>query len=269
MSQANLTISYNYNDRVSTTNESDQQVFSIERRSRDYQFNFSQPAAGTGNAVNSISDSNIPVTVTDAVNSDENASRIYLKGGSGFFSQLRLFDEDEILANQIIEDIRANNWIINEANLEFFVDRETLDASNLDTNLEPPRLYLYNSENNFPLYNALTEVSDSQTPLGAFLNYDGILQKDGNRGDKYKIRITEYLNNIIIRDSANVPLNLTLTSDINRIDVAPIEHVNDEEFSLPVMATINPLGTVLLGNNVEPAAESRKLKLRLFYTVAN
>ncbi|MBT8292383.1 MAG: DUF4270 domain-containing protein, partial [Eudoraea sp.] len=40
------------------------------------------------------------------------------------------------------------------------------------------------------------------------------------------------------------------------------------EQSIPVSATISPLGTILIGSNV-PDTEERKLKLEIFYTEAN
>ena len=123
----------------------------------------------------------------------------YLKGGDGIYTEIKLFDEVD--GKDFIDEIKSKNWIINEANLVFNVDRTSLDG--VGGTIEPPRLYLYNAETNFPLYNTSTETSLSDTPSGLFLNYDGILEETNDKGMKYTVRITEHINNIIIRDSAN------------------------------------------------------------------
>lgn len=265
--QANITVTYEYDDRVGS-DEGGETVYTIESTEREFTLNFLQRnnVGVFGNAVNTIINPNFPESITSQLDTGENASRIYLKGGAGSFAEVKLFSEDDGQSDVIIEQIRANNWIVNEANLEFYVDRETLDGMGVQLGQEPPRLYLYNGETNVPLYNLNTEISDSNTSLGSFLNYDGILEKDVGKGVKYTVKITEYLNDIIVRDSLNVPLNLALTSDINQIGVQEIEHNGDEEIQIPVMSTINPFGTVLFGSNVASENEDKKLKLRLFYT---
>ena len=75
-----------------------------------------------------------------------------------------------------IDPTVSENWVINEANLVFYVDRNQLDAA--QSKLEPARLYLYNTENNLPLINENTEQNDLtvQELFGVYLNYDGILE---------------------------------------------------------------------------------------------
>ena len=266
LTQATVTVNYTYMDVPSSTDTDDDSSNEPEEVESQFVLNMIQNVNGTvfGNAINTIVNPNFPALIDNGDNS--NADFLYLKGGPGSFAELTLFDEEN--GDAIIEEIRANNWIINEANLEFYVDRETLDQNMVA--YEPPRLYLYNSVTNAPLYNPFTESTAVETPLGSFLNYDGILNNDSGSGTKYTVRITEYLNNIIVRDSTNVPLRLAVSSDIRVPAVQEgMGEDSSEQPEVPVMSTINPFGTILFGSNVAPENEDKKLKLRLYYTQAN
>ncbi len=212
-----------------------------------------------GNAVNTYVNEDYPEEIVNALNdTDSNASRLYLKGGSGSYATLSLFKN----AEEEIRQIKANNWIINEANLTLYVDQNATGS----VGEEPPRLYLFNADTNAPIYNILTETNVSESPLGVFLNYDGILQKTGDRGVKYKLNITDHINNIVLRDSVNAPLGLQVTADIRISGASDAILDGGEVQELPASSNLTPLGTVLYGSNVPPAEQSKKLKLEIFYT---
>ena len=213
-----------------------------------------------GNAVNTFVNENYPPEVLDQLDTEENANRIYLKGGAGTFAEIELFEVNN--GESIINQIKENNWIVNEANLVFFVDRETLDRTGISD--EPPFLYLYNAETNSPLYD-LSVVSAADIPTRINLNYGGSLTKEGEKGVFYKLKITDYINDIIIRDSTNATLGLTVSADLSFIQNKNAVLENKEQ-NLPVNATITPLSTVLYGSNVPEADESQKLQLEIFYT---
>ena len=267
LTQANITITYDFDDFV-LDDEGDGTEGTIEKVDGELVLNFLQVQNNfiLGNAVNTFINDPLPSEIVSQLDDDQtNASRLYLKGGSGTFSELRLFDRDEATANTILEEIKANNWVINEANLIFYVDRDAIDQNG--GTIEPPRLYLFNAENNTTLFNVATETQTSEDPLGLFLNYDGILERNSaGQGIKYSIRITEYLNDIIVRDSANVPLRLALTSNIGITTTQEAQSSMGERVDLPLMNSVNPLGTILFGNNVPTEEEDKKLKLQIFYT---
>ncbi len=268
LAQANITIVYEFDDFVADNTENGSGG-TIEQVERQYTLNFLQSSNNVvtgGNAVNTFIDAPFDSNILTALDSGENAERIYLKGGPGAFAEISLFGADG--GEEVINQIRENNWIINEANLVFHVDQDELE--NRGGTIEPPRLYLYNAENNNPLYNPATEIATSPSSLGQFLNYDGILQRDENgNGTQYTIRITDYLNNIIVRDSANARLALSLTSDITIPTTQEAEGDMASRVDLPVMNAINPLGTVLFGPNPPAGAEDKKLKLEIFFTDTN
>lgn len=220
----------------------------------------------SGNAINTFVNENYPAEITSSLDSDENAERIYLKGGAGSYAEIQLFGDLESEAETLINQIKANNWIINEANLVFNIDTDAIPANAI----EPPRLYLYNSETNTPIYNADTETNETDTALGIYLNYDGIIEKsaDGS-GLKYTVKITEHINNIIVRDSSNVRLGLGVTADIRISGANNTMLPNGVEKELPAASILTPLGTVLYGSNVSEANEAKKLQLEIFYTETN
>lgn len=213
-----------------------------------------------GNAINTFVNEDYPAEIAGAMDTSDNASRIYLKGGAGSFAEIQLF-EDEAEINLI----KANNWVINEAHLIFYIDQDAVGT----IGQEPPRLNLYNAETNLPLYNSVTEINSEDTALGVFLNYDGIIEKSGERGLKYTVNITEHINNIVIRDSINATLGLQVTSDIRVTGVNNVLLDNGDDKELPASAILSPLGTVLFGSALSPAEEAKKLKLEIFYTETN
>jgi len=81
-------------------------------------------------------------------------------------------------------------------------------------------------------------------------------------GIKYKIRITEHINNLIIRDSTNVRLGLVVTSNVGAID--PSNLLDENNKIVPSGTILSPKGTVLFGNNT--ANEDKKVKLTIYYT---
>lgn len=263
ITQATITIDYEF-DRVDANNGVvvDKRSYPMRLITRETSQN--GVVTTRGNAVNTFINEAYPVSVSDNLDTNANASRIYLKGGAGVFSELKLFDENN--GQEIINEIKANNWIINEANLIFYVDRTALDAAG--NVIEPPRLYLFNSETNAPLYSFRSDNFSQLSSLGSFLNYDGRLQKSGDKGVKYKVRITEYINNLVVRDSVNATLGLSLTSDLRNVTVKKAV-LSASEKNVPAMATINPFGTILYGSNVDPTEEDKKLKLEIFYTKTN
>ncbi|WP_350286488.1 DUF4270 family protein [uncultured Croceitalea sp.] len=262
LSRSNITINYEYDDFV--VDDSEEGGGSVEKVEAEYILSFLQNVNNftNGNAVNTFIDNAFSSEIANSLDNDENASRLYLKGGSGTFVELDLFETDG--ARDVINEIKANNWIINEANLVFYVDEDAL--SNVGGVIEPPRLYLFNSETNAPIISLENEISISQSALGRFLNYDGILERgDDDTGLKYTVRITEHINDLVIRDEENITLRLSLTSDISITGALEAE-VSPERVDLPVMSTINPLGTVLFGSNVEASEVSKKLQLQISYT---
>lgn len=266
---ASIEVNYNFDalDTNGTTDDTSDDTTVVEEAS--FTINLltgGGVAAITGNAVNTLINDEYPATIADALDNGENASRIFLKGSAGSFAEIQLFGEDEVTANATIEEIRSNNWIINEANLIFHVDREFLDSSG--NVIEPPRLYLYDASDNSVIYSLVNENATSDTRFGRFLDYDGFLNPIEGPGVTYTFRITDHINDIIIRDEENVTLGLTMTPDI-RIAASQNAMLSEGEREIPVVSNIMPLSTVLFGSNVSEENQNQRLKLQIFFTEAN
>lgn len=269
LTEANITVEYQYDDINNNGTTEDTTDDFVEKDERTYTLNLltGNILGIGGNAVNQYTSENFPADIESTIATGTDDSRLFLKGGAGTFAEIQLFG-DEATSEATIEEIRANNWVINEANLIFYVDRDRLTS--VGGTVEPPRLYLYNAETNQPLYNIITELTFTDTPLGRFQNYGGILEEEGGTGLRYNVRITEHLNNIIVRDSANVPLRVVLSADILNVATREANEAGaTEQVDIPIMTTITPLGTVLIGPNPEAALEDKRLQLQLFYTEAN
>ncbi|WP_282178601.1 DUF4270 domain-containing protein [Maribacter stanieri] len=271
LKSANITMTYsydNYDTNGTIDDTSDDNPNNILEK--DFTFSFlSTVATGvSGNAVNTLITENYGPQILQALDNGENASRLYLKGGPGTYAEINLFEEDG--GESVVEQIRSQNWVINEANLIFYIDRDQLDAAG--SAIEPPRLYLYNTENKFPLINTLTEQTDleSSSLFGAYLNFDGIIEKSNGKGVQYSVKITDHINNMVVRDSTNATLALTLTTNIQNWSIADAKITNGET-ELPTTSTVTPLGTILYGSNIQAADPNfdKRLKLEISYTKAD
>lgn len=215
-----------------------------------------------GNSISLTDNPNLPTVVPN--------DRLYVKGGAGYVTELDLFgpDSDGDGTPDSIEMMREENWMINEASLTFFVDKDAME----NNTYEPTRLYLYDITNKKSI---LDYQIDNTTGPNSRLNkyvYGGIRDPYDTdrtvRTDKYKIRLTAYLRSLINNDSTTVKLGLGITEDITNstmvrrksghptfnqgTDFVPQAHVN------------YPFGTVLYGPNAMD--ENKRLKLTVYYT---
>jgi hypothetical protein len=222
-------------------------------------------------------------------------SRIYLKGGEGAIAGVKLFDGDDLRDG---DDNTFDDWkeffvetdeddgtfirskrLVNEANLVFYVDSDQLDLLNEDPENEPNRLYLYDLTNKAPLIDYYLDVTNSASPEFSKTGHLGALQRvddeaDG-RGIKYKLKITEHINNLLLRDSTNVELGLAATLNVNIEDPSfsssqnKIQSSDDLDDTVPLGSVLTPRGTILYGNATEPENESKRVYLEIYYTEPN
>ena len=258
LSQANIEIQYEYDEVDTNGTPDDTSDDEIVKSNSSFLLSLS------GNIVNSFTNDPYPTSVNDSLDTGDNASRLYLKGGAGTFVEIKLFDEDDSDTN--LNEIRANNWLINEANLTFYVDRATLDGAP-ETVTEPQRIYIYNMENNTALFDHLLDLTTNLAdPESSKTIYGGILERnEEEQGIRYKVRLTEHINNIIRKDSTNVRLGLVLTSDVNNTDLSTAILNPADEVRTASASVVTPLGTVLFGSHPGVEEENR-LRLEIYYT---
>ena len=125
--------------------------------------------------------------------------------------------------------------------------------SRFSNNDEPERIYLYNYEQNSALIDYFLDQSVSSLTINAKINHLEPLVRDSlndERGIKYKIRITEHLNNLILRDSTNAKLALGVISDVASVQNFKIlgDNAESENKSLASGVILTPKDQSYIGN---------------------
>ena len=246
---------YNRNDTTDDTSDD-----TIDREEKTFKLNL------TGNQINILKQDPLSPEISKALNSNsEDLKRVYLKGGEGIMMEIDLFDDGT--GNDILGEIKSNGWLINEANLTMYIDKEAIDMSG--GIIEPSRLFLYDIESKAPVVDYFIDQSQGQKPKDQKAVHSGLIEIDEDKkGIKYKIRISEHVKNIIRNDSLNKKLALVVTSDITNAVNTELKN-NDELEYIPISSVINPLGTILYGPNPEPNNDDKRFRLELFYTEIN
>lgn len=174
-----------------------------------------------------------------------------------------------------------NRWMINEASLTFNIVTGDMDDI---SSFEPGRIYLYDLTHKKTVVDYTYDLTtSSRFPKfnkgvfgGILLDEDGRIKKQREdetgiykyKGVKYKIRITNYLRNLIKNDSTNVRLGLSVTESISNIALSKLRTPNSNVGHAPTMSVMNPLGTILYGSNPS-VPEDKRLKLEIYYTKPN
>lgn len=243
-----------------------------------------------GNTVNLLDTQNsgLYATALSTANKVSGDSRLFVKGGEGSIAVIDLFGPDNFGSDGMtgtpdgiadeLNKIRNKGWLINEANLIFYVDKNQMVNA-----AEPLRIYLYDLNNKRPLLDWGTDMSviSSKPKLNKYI-HDGIIQREDGRGTKYRIRITNHIRNLVRKDSTNVRLGLSITEAIGLTSNVKLKSplMIDGSFSqspqftidrTPSSSLLSPVGTILYGNNIAPqsADYKKRLKLEIYYTKPN
>lgn len=245
----------------------------------NFQMGYSETGTKKSNSVSLLEFSNVDANYADALLGSNTDGKLYLKGGvDGSVAYIDLFGTIDLTGavnggpngvSDELDQLRANKWLINEANLVFYIDQPAM--ANAD--YEPQRIYLFDATKNKPLLDYYADISVGTSAKYNKFIHGGIIQKDSDgKGTKYKIRITDYINNVINGTNPNnngdSRLGLVVTENINVVTNAflktPYTIGSDEIKYLPVASVMHPLGTVLYG--AQSTDPDKKLKLEIYYT---
>ncbi|MBF4492604.1 DUF4270 domain-containing protein [Flavobacterium sp. MR2016-29] len=250
----------------------------------------------TGSTVNLLQDAKNAVydNAIKNPNVTEGDDRLYLKGGQGSVAVIDLFDKTDLIGynsdgvlqnapngvSDALDEIRNNvttkKWLVNEANLVFYIDSDNMSKADPVTKLladEPKRVYLYDLTNNLPLIDYSDGTSGVLTPTDPKSTkyvFGGIIDIDATtkRGKTYKVRITNHVRNLVKDATAvNVKLGLAVTQDISIIASNKLKAKNSVISEAPRGSVISPAGTILYGG--KSSAGDKKLKLEIYYTKPN
>jgi hypothetical protein len=271
-SGSNITIYYSYDSSADST----------EKLQDTYILNFN------GNRLNTfINDYNlVSLENGDKTNGDE---KLYLKGAEGSMAVVDVFSGnvdcdgvEETALECFKKEYRAVDEngeyiikngdfvlrkLINEAQLVIYED-ETMNKPSEDYH-KYDRIYAYDAKNNIPLldynFDPSTNTSDA---YNSKLIHLGQRITDENGVSKFKIRITQHLNNILIKDSTNTKLGLVLSTNVNYVSTSSILNSQDMVTGVPASSIITPRGTTLYGSNVN-VPENKRMSLEIFFTESN
>ncbi|MFG6686826.1 DUF4270 domain-containing protein [Mariniflexile sp. HNIBRBA6329] len=265
---ANITIHYSKDSSVAG-----------ERTQATYVLNF------TGNILNTFINnySSVPLQDGDETLGDE---KLYLKGAEGSMAVVDLFSGmvDYTDDNGVTSSIPAleafkktyrttddnGNYIlkrlINDAQLIVYEDENLETDGNSDLH-KYDRIYAYDIKNSTYLVDYEYDPTNGNTSSPFFSTYFhlGRRQTDNTNAIKYKIHLTEHLNNILLRDSTNTKIGLVLSSNVNLINNSKILNSTGEVTNAPAASVITPRGTILYGTHAT-VPNNRKMKLKIFFT---
>lgn len=260
--QANILVNYEYDQYNDNGTPDDNSDFSIDKVERNF---ILTPSI----TINHLENSEFNPEITQAINQTEGSGKIFSKGGIGLISSIELFGKhSDGSADAKLQKLRENNWLVNEANLVFYVD----PASVSNWTPENPianRLYLYNKRDTAPLLDYFSDLTSDVTKTNAGkINHGGILEyKDDGTPYRYKFRITQHINNLLRKDSTNIVLGLVVAANINDYSTIKARSMDEsKEILYPTTSVLNPLSSVLIGSHPAEGLEDLKLELELIYT---
>lgn len=274
ISRADVKIKYTFDREVTDTEDEDEDGDTtdqiIKNQTGEYALNF------TGVNVNLFNnEESIDEFIPDTVNGEET---LYLRGGDGYSTVINLFEDIDLyhyndlgeIVNEPngirdgLDDLRSEDRLLNEANLIFYVDQNMVSGGST----EPDRVLIYNLDSNLVLVDYGFDLTQGESPENAITQHLGKLERGNDEnGDYYKIRITNHMNNLVNRDSTNVPLGLVVSQNVIQGGFQDLETSQDPVTTIPASSVISPEGTVLHGNLSSNA--DKKLQLRVYYTDPN
>lgn len=275
------------------------------RRTLTLQMGYKSTGSKKANSINFIEHtrSNNYQTKLTASNEVTGDDRLYLKGGNGSVAFIDVFGPDvkkavndvlvpEPNGNGIPDelellriDLKQNNWLVNEANLVFYIDKAPMSDSK---QIEPERIYIFDATNHKPIIDYYADnstgsnVKKNKGSFGGIIERETVADANGNKkGIKYKVRLTEYIRQLIKNENTdyddNVRLGVAVIEDINSPSNAYLNPANPITIGtiqvpfIPVSSVMSPLGTILYGTNI-PAGDpnvAKKLKFEIYFTKPN
>ena len=247
-----MTYSYDFYNAESTSESK------IEKASKTTTINL-------GTKINTLKNSRVDGAITKELQNELNgisSESIYLDG-SGLHATINLFNNSEE-ETTLLEELREKEWLINEANLIFYVDQS--NYSNADSFIAD-RVFLYNYKDKIPLSDFyIDNTTNPGSKNGDKFIYGGLLEYDEkNLPYRYKFKITDHINRVIRKDSTNVELGLVVNSHAVNITNLNAKTSEQENILYPTAAILNPFGIVLHGSESQDN-EANKLELEVFYT---
>ncbi|AVM50265.1 DUF4270 domain-containing protein [Capnocytophaga sp. oral taxon 878] len=159
------------------------------------------------------------------------SSKIYLSGALGQIANLTIADTD-------IARMKSEKLMVSDASLLLYIDT---DVSYLK---EPERLYIYNANTGASLADYQYDPTSNQASASAELIHLGKLHKENGKGTYYRLRITNHILNLISSNTANVPLAISIGSNVKNTNSVNYQKGSNKK-KVAVQTAVTPLGTVI------------------------
>jgi len=186
------------------------------------------------------------ITGGDAVNGEE---KTYVKGDAGAMTVVKLFTPDELY------ELRNNDWLINQANIRFYIDPTEMNG--IPEEEYPAQLFLYKKDSKSTLSDLSLESDDGyMIDLTKVLKiYNGRLTHDEDADIYYyEFNITRHIKEVLRKDSANVALGLRVSIPLDQFLQNPAPEKDPDAYL--------PYGVVLQGN----LSADKPAELIIYYT---
>ena len=183
-------------------------------------------------------------------------NNIAIQGTAGSMAQLKILGDDNDLNGlpDQLEDLRTKNWLVNDARITLYVDKDVVEP---DTTATPYQLFIYkdgltNSGDERPSQ-VLDYITEGVNQVGGSLELDS-----QNKPDSYTFNITDYISELLEGT----------TNDLPKLGVRVI---NPTDLPVSAIDTIvrnhnwNPKAIMLLNHNTQDV--TRKAKLTIAYTI--
>ena len=198
---------------------------------------------------------------------EEGLTNKILLNGSDYISKLKLFSENSLEITNELKKFKEEDALINEANIVLFIDK-TLGSPDIKT--LPKRLYLYSYNNGAPIEDYNKDFTEAFTESAVNVNkyvFGGLLQYDSDNNPlSYKFNVTNHIANIIRYDSLNIDLGLTVTSDVNDVNVKNAFLSDEQKIKLPAHSLTFPFPVILNGSSSGNLETENGLKLEILFS---
>ncbi|REH56121.1 uncharacterized protein DUF4270 [Tenacibaculum gallaicum] len=122
--------------------------------------------------------------MTPATNSAP-ANNFVVQGTAGSIAEVKILDETKV------QELKSNNWLINDASLTFYINQTV----NNDADIIPQQLFLYQNKENETGGISPTQLTDAYVDPTSF---GGTLKKtDDDNPEEYTFRITDYISKLL------------------------------------------------------------------------
>lgn len=167
--------------------------------------------------------------------------RLYVQGAAGSIATIKLFNNENLV------DLQDNNWLINDANLIFYVDQ------NAASDIAPEQLFIYNYSDNLQFTDVMTEGIDAA---------GGKLERDvDGKPYRYVFKITDYISRLLKTDEPLELVEIGLKVYNPSDTPSAIDDIKVRDYSW------TPKGVVLFGD--DPSFGDKSVKLEISYTQSN